>query len=363
LTDYNLINMTQIAQKSRLSTLKEILKDPERKSISKMIFELLYLTFTYRELPVHYFSRYLFKKNIVNIRDYVPNKMASGIAPFFNDGRVKEVIDNKLYFDLFYRHFGISLPEILMYNHKHKFVTGDTLHDVNDLEAFRALLEKLYDQNISTGSLFIKKTYSSASGRNTYKLTWDQFNKDSEMIKEIYDVVKGSEYLFQKTVIQHPELDKLNPACLNTIRIDSFMNSDGAIDIISAFIKLSIGSHVDNTVFGGCGVGIDLQTGKMKKYGWSKLRVAGVKVLEEHPVTKIRFENLEIPFFREVKELVIKTAGLMPGLRLIGWDVGIGESGPVLIEGNSDYGINSNDMMYGGYMANPVFRKILSEMN
>jgi len=343
--------------------LKEILNDPERKSIGKMISELSYLTFIYKELPVHYFSRYLFKKNIVSIRDYVPNKMASGIAPFFNDGRVKEVIDNKLYFDLFYRQFGISLPEILMYNHKHKFVTGDTLHEVNDFDAFWDLIKRLFEQNPSVGSLFIKKTYSSSSGRYTYKFNREMVNNDPEMLRIIWSEVIGSEYLFQKTVIQHPELDKLNPACLNTIRIDTFLNSDGTIDIMSAFIKLSIGSHVDNTVFGGCGVGIDLQTGRMKKYGWSKLRVAGVKVLEEHPVTKTRFENHEIPFFREVKELVIKTAGLMPGLRLIGWDVGIGESGPVLIEGNSDYGINSNDMMYGGYMANPVFRKVLNEMN
>lgn len=52
----------------------------------------------------------------------------------------------------------------------------------------------------------------------------------------------------------------------------------------------------------------------------------------------------------------------MPNLRLVGWDVGIGESEPVLIEGNSDYGINSNDMAYGGYLTNPVFRKVLKEI-
>ena len=53
----------------------------------------------------------------------------------------------------------------------------------------------------------------------------------------------------------------------------------------------------------------------------------------------------------------------MPGLRIVGWDVGIGETGPVLIEGNSDYEITGNDIADGGYRANPVFRKVLRELN
>jgi len=50
-------------------------------------------------------------------------------------------------------------------------------------------------------------------------------------------------------------------------------------------------------------------------------------------------------------------------LRLIGWDVGIGISGPVLIEGNSDYDLHGGDILYGGLGANPVFKKALEEFN
>jgi len=355
--------MNQITTKSRFETLKEVVKDPERKSFHRILKDLISLTLTYKELPVHYFSRYLFKKSIINIRDYVPNRLAAGIAPKLNDQILKGVLDNKLYFDLFYRQFQINMPEILMYNHKSKFVIGNTVHDVKDLDTFLLVMRRLFEQHTSTDSVFIKKTYSSSSGRNTFKLYREQISRDHVIMREIFSEIITSDFLFQKTVQQHPELNRLNSACLNTIRIDTFVNSDGKVEIISAFIKLSIGSHVDNTVFGGFGVGIDLQTGRMKKHGWSKLRVAGVNIPEEHPVTGIRFENMEVPFFQDVKELVIKAAGLTPGLRLIGWDVGIGESGPVLIEGNSDYGINSNDMIYGGYMANNVFRKILQEIN
>jgi hypothetical protein len=49
-------------------------------------------------------------------------------------------------------------------------------------------------------------------------------------------------------------------------------------------------------------------------------------------------------------------------LRLVGWDVAIGASGPVLIEGNSDYDITGNDLADGGYFANPTFRKAFHEI-
>jgi hypothetical protein len=77
----------------------------------------------------------------------------------------------------------------------------------------------------------------------------------------------------------------------------------------------------------------------------------------------ITFENFEIPLFEQAKELVLKAAACMPGLRLVGWDVALGESGPVLVEGNSDYDIAGNDTADDGYRANPVFRKVLKELN
>jgi hypothetical protein len=43
--------------------------------------------------------------------------------------------------------------------------------------------------------------------------------------------------------------------------------------------------------------------------------------------------------------------------------VAIGESGPILIEGNSDYDITGNDLVDGGYLANTTFRKVLHEIN
>jgi len=80
-----------------------------------------------------------------------------------------------------------------------------------------------------------------------------------------------------------------------------------------------------------------------------------------HPVTKTVFEGFTIPFFAEAKELVLKVASFMPVLHLVGWDMAIGESGPVLIEGNSDYAMEGNDLALGGYRTNATFKKVICE--
>lgn len=340
--------------------LLEILRDPERKSISQILYDNLNLLIHFRELPVHYFSRYLFKKGITNIRDYVPNRMAMKIAPALNDSMVKQVLDNKLYFGMFYGQFGIDMPEILLYNHRNLFVYRSKPLSIHSALDFRMLIEKVFVENPGCDGLFVKKTYSSASGRNIYSILRSEMESDGRNISDVFSGVIGSGFIFQEKVKQHHDLERLSPASLNTIRFDSFIDDTGKAEVISGFLKMSTNEAVvDNVISGGCGVGIEMASGLLKKNGYSKLKIAGVKVLTEHPLTGVRFENYPVPFFHQARDLVIRAASLMPDLRLVGWDVGIGETGPVLIEGNSDYGINSNDMAYGGYMSNKIFRKVL----
>ncbi|HKK42323.1 MAG TPA: sugar-transfer associated ATP-grasp domain-containing protein, partial [Bacteroidales bacterium] len=204
----------------------------------------------------------------------------------------------------------------------------------------------------------------SSGGSNIYKLNYDEFNNGSTLTEKIYNEVISSEYLFQKTVSQHSEMDKLSSSSLNTIRIDTFIDKDGQVDVMSSYIRMSIADiHVDNISHGGCYVGIDIDTGRLKAKGYSTIDILGVKVLTNHPRTGIVFEGFTIPKFDEVKDLVRRAASYMPGLRMIGWDVAVTEDGPVLIEGNYDYEIRGNDFVAGGYLKNSVFRKALKEID
>ncbi len=351
--------------RSPASLYLEILRDPERKSFFRMMFEAISLMFLQRELPVHYFSRYLFKKRVKNIWDYVPNKfLGYKITPNFNDSKVKEVLDNKLFFDFYYRQFDLPVPQILMYNFRNMFVLDSKMFRINNLDDFRNVLEELFDKYNDAKSVIIKKTVAGSCGSNIYKLYNNQLGADNELVNNIYHEVVRSGFIFQRTLTQHPDLDKLNPSCLNTIRIDTFIDKEGNSEVISAYLRMSTSNKfIDNVSSGGCSVGINIETGRLKEFGYAPIKSAGVKILVKHPVTGVIFKNLQVPFFEQVKELVIRTSLAMPALRLVGWDIGISKEGPVLIEGNSDYDISGNDLADDGYYKNPVFRKVLREIN
>jgi len=356
------MSTTSKLRKGRL--LFEIIKDPERKPILKILKELIQLTFIHKELPGHYFTSYLFKDGFSNVKDYLPIKYAARIVPQLNDQRLKEVLDNKLYFDLFYRQFNIEIPLVVLYNHGKSFCRGSEVFRINSAEEFNQRLKELFELNSSLNSIIAKKIYAGSKGADICKIIKEKVLSNHHSIKDIYLNIIQSEFIFQETIIQHPKLNALNPSSVNSIRIDTLMDDKGKVNILSAYIRMSLRNHfVDNIGSGGCMVGVDLNTGVLKKYARSYFHSAGTKLLTRHPITGTVFEGFKLPYINETKDLVKRAALLIPGLRIIGWDVAISEEGPVIIEGNSDYGIRGNDLAYGGYLAHPVLRKVLDEIH
>jgi len=341
----------------------ELLRDPERKSLIRILFECVHLMLRYQVFPSYYFSRYLFKKDKRNVVNYLPSKFLYRIKAKFNEAEARKVLDNKLFFDFYYRQFNFNLPIIWMYNHRKVFVIDTKSININTVDEFTSVLHQLISNKAKDQAIFIKKTYASYGGDNIYRINLDDLTASAEKVKHIYEEVIKSGFLFQETVKQHPEMNRLNPSCLNTMRLDTFINSDNGVEIISAYLKTNIKNHhIDNEPTGGCEISIDLPTGKLARYGSLTIKYNGLKRPTQHPITHTVFEHFEVPYFKEAKELVIIAAQVMPGLRLVGWDVAIGEDGPILIEGNSDYDIAANDLAYGGYRSNPVFQKVLREI-
>lgn len=354
--------MSSTAKLSTLSLAIQLLKDPDRKSIFKIACEVVWLWLLSREVPRHYFSRYLFKKSRKNVNDYLPDKFLYRIKPYFNEKRAREVVENKLYFDFFYSQFNIPLPKIKMFNHRNMFVKNGSCFEVNSVNEFKQPLEKLFQER-SLDSIFIKKTYWSYGGENIFKITLDDL-LNLALIEKVYSEVIKTGYLFQETVKQHAALNVLNPSCLNTMRFDTFIDKNGNVEIISAYFKTNVkNNYIDNETTGGCEIPIDLATGKLGKEGHLTLKFNGLHIPTSHPVTKVVFENFQVPYFAETCELVLKVARYVPNLRLMGWDVAISEQGPVLIEGNSDYDISASDLAYHGYKRNKVFQKVMKEIN
>jgi hypothetical protein len=351
--------MTFIKNLQKFSRI--VLQEKNRKSFFTIIRECLRLWILYRSFPVHYFGRYLYIKGKSHIEDYVPNKILYSLWPMFNDKSMIPVLDNKLLFEYYFKDFRIPVIPILAYNVGKFFYEGHDLQQINDARQFEQFLTRMIN-SLGNKSIYIKKNIESFGGRGIFKINSGDLPMKSDKFREIFNDIIGSGYIFQETMVQHAKLDSLNPSCVNSIRIDTFLRKDGTAEVISAFLRYGVfNAIVDNTSSGGAQVGIDLTSGRLDKYGYATITDGEGKIYEAHPDTKYVFEGFTVPFFEEALVLVRKAAECIPGLRMIGWDVGISTNGPVLIEGNHDYDMTGTDLALYGCKNNPVFAGILEE--
>lgn len=154
---------------------------------------------------------------------------------------------------------------------------------------------------------------------------------------EVWDKVKLMNCIFQESLVQNCELNKLNPNAINTLRIVTINNGDPYV--LSAIIRVgtSLTNNVDNWAKGGLAIGVE-NTGYLKKYGLYKPKF-GTKI-DIHPDTKIQFSNFKIPYYDEALKLACDAHKFFYGVFAIGWDIAITEDGPSFIEGNDNWEIS-----------------------
>lgn len=362
-TDASQINVNTDKKQSKLKRLSKILKDPERKSLFRIFVEVICISIVKRNFPPgFYMSRFLFKKFRTNIFDFYPYSFFERLNRFFNDDEARSVLENKLFTHFFYSRFSVQMPILLAFNHRKTFVVDNVVHEVADRDDFRKILGLLLSGLPENESVFIKKTWGSYGGDSVFRVNKSLLSENSTYFNDLYSRIISSDFIIQKQLRQHPIMDSVNPSCVNTVRIDTFIGGDGKAEVMSAYLRLGInGSHVDNISAGGLSVPVDIETGRLNKFGYLGSSENWTILPEEHPDTLTRFEDITIPFFDKVKVLVCRMALLVPELRLLGWDIAIGETGPVFIEGNTFYDMSGVDRNYGGYRKNPVFKKAIEE--
>lgn len=184
--------------------------------------------------------------------------------------------------------------------------------------------------------LFIKKI-NGECGDGCYLL------KSGEDPAQLLRDVKGSTFLIQERINQHPDINKINPSCVNTIRIITIVGrKTKKPHVFAQYMRVGCGLINDNVATGGVRVGID-KNGIMGKYG-----VGHHLINTKHPITNHIYEGTHIPFIKEVEDLVLLAHSFILDVPTIGWDVAITPQGPVLIEGNDNWEISGPQDVFGG---------------
>ncbi|WP_195839134.1 sugar-transfer associated ATP-grasp domain-containing protein [Anaerosalibacter bizertensis] len=338
-----------------LKKLKMFLKDPDKKPYYKIFFEALRAGIKEKELPRHYFSKLLYRKDVNNYLDYVGSFRGVKIVKDLNkdNDNAADILTNKLLFDYFFKDKEIRIPKMLGYNIKNVFYNNNQKIEVRNKEEFIQLMKRW-----NSGNDVFCKPIKGMQGQNCYKL---RTNSDNYMIedKKFHNIINGS-YIYQEVIKQHSKINEIYESAVNPLRIVTYLDDDNNIHHISSFMTFGIGKkNVSNNSSGGIFIPVDLNEGKLIGEAVQYLEYGGLQCTN-HPNSGVEFDGFKVPFFEESLKIIEKAVEYLP-IKLSGWDIAITEDGPCIIEGNSFPSMASMDIGYGGLKSHPILGEVIEK--
>ena len=174
--------------------------------------------------------------------------------------------------------------------------------------------------------VFMSKPYDGTGGASVEKREASEITDR----QAFYDHAVQHRIYLEELVKQHPDMNVLCPASVNTLRFMTY-NDRGTPVLLWTGLRVGNGVNpVDNFHSQGMGVKIDMDTGKLVGVAINKDNVE----FTAHPTTGVVFEGFQIPCFQQAREMVMEACLKSDKILMIGWDVAISENGPLIIEAN-----------------------------
>lgn len=171
--------------------------------------------------------------------------------------------------------------------------------------------------------------------------------------------LRRSDWIVQAHVAGHPELADLALDALSTARLTTMLDELGEPEIVTAVLRFAgkAGVVVDNLAAGGLLASIDVATGTLDAACWGR-KPGDVDV---HPATGAAIARRALPNWAATRDLVLRAhSRAFRDYVMVGWDVGIGADGPVLIEGNGKPGLFAAQRATRGGVATARFGTLLA---
>lgn len=314
------------------------------KSKGSQFLDYLYLFFVLRMLPTNYHLFRFDAKPRKQFREYIDEPSSLSLrhklyAHLWDDA-YSSLVNDKYVFHCVSQYHHLPVPRIHGVFRKGNFVAADGEGNAVQGEVDRKVVLKPVRGMQGKGIYFVNlNDISSSSGGARRNALPDGFREAS----------LATDFVVQEFIRQHPLLDEINPHSLNTIRIITLLTGENQAEPVAAMLRTSSDKlPVDNFSTGGIVIGIDMETGNLNREGFLK-NPYGTTVAS-HPETGRRFSDIQVPFWKELKEVAVRAQEIFCQLKSIGWDFAISESGPVLIEGNIEWGTAGIQAATGGLL-------------
>jgi hypothetical protein len=162
---------------------------------------------------------------------------------------------------------------------------------------------------------------------------------ESRVLDDLAEASKQRPYILQKKFANHPDISAIAPGALCTSRIITCRLPDGGFEDIIAIFKMPTGlCCTDNFSTGGIAIALDKENGIL---GTAITKELDARRVDTHPDTGRKLAGFQIPCWEQVIELCLKAHAVFPTYAYIGWDVAVTDAGPLLVEGNLRWGVES----------------------
>lgn len=201
------------------------------------------------------------------------------------------------------------------------------------------------------GSYVIKPATGSSQGKN---VTFFLGSIGKSAIGDILDQYDTIDYLVQRAIVQHPDLNRLNASSINTIRPITLLLNGKPLLLSTAIRFGAPGSRVDNLGSGGyqCNIRSD---GTLAKTAFTHRN--GRNELIEKTADGIQIDGFPVPCYDAVCKVALDCAARIPHVKLVAWDFAVDENGEVvLIEFNTIIPGQSQET------SGPTFREYTDEV-
>lgn len=194
---------------------------------------------------------------------------------------------------------------------------------------------------------FIAKPNLGLEGRGLTRFDWltngrycsseDKCYSAVNLAAHLKELSMHEAYLVQPRLENHPDITDLSNGGFCTSRIITAATPAGNVEVIVAVFKMPTGTKVaDNFGAGGIASSIDLQTGEL---GAACYKHRLLLELDKHPDTGVTIVGRKLPYWSQTLDLVRKAHLDVEGdFGFLGWDVGVTESGPVIVEAQVTFG-------------------------
>lgn len=171
-------------------------------------------------------------------------------------------------------------------------------------------------------STFIAKPVDGSCGTNIEVIRTNKNNR-----KKVYDsIISKKQFLIEEMAIQCEKLSSLHPTSVNTLRVITIGG-----EVVSAFLRIGNNNNVvDNFNHGGMAAPINIETGVIEFPAIDKSE----NLYYKHPLTNTSIVGFKIPMWNKVKSLCKNASKVVLNVKLVGWDICVGDNKLFIIEAN-----------------------------